>query len=255
MPKTAPQSIAPSKDETPLEAFSSFCGVFVLALFALTFIFQNYEIPTGSMIPTILIGDHAVVDRITFEKSSHLFPFVHHRAIRDGDIIVFIKPGEPDLTLVKRVMGVPGDRIHLQDGVVYRNGQPLNEPQAVKRSPEDYEPYRDNFPAVPPSYGMEVTPTWTAELPSHIENGDLVVPPGHYFAMGDNRPDSLDSRYWGFVSKQNIIGRPFFVYWSFKTPEDQVDKTNLEDRAAFLVHIAIHFFSDTRWSRTFHILH
>lgn len=254
MPEKRPQPIEHSKEETPLEFFASICSLFALALFALTFIFQNYEIPSGSMIPTILIGDHALVDRITFEKSSPLFSFEHHRAIRDGDIIVFIKPGEPDLTLVKRVMGIPGDRIHLQDGVVYRNGQPLNEPQAIQRSPDDYEPYRDNFPAVPPSDGMEITPAWAAELPSHIQNGDLVVPPGHYFAMGDNRPDSLDSRYWGFVPKQNIIGRPLFVYWSFKTPEDQENKTSLGDHAAFYIHIITHFISDTRWSRTFHIL-
>ncbi|MGC2163283.1 MAG: signal peptidase I [Silvibacterium sp.] len=255
MPETVPPSMQQSKQETPLESFASICGILVIVLFILTFIFQNYEIPTGSMIPTILIGDHAVVDRITFEESSPWFPFVHHRAIRDGDIIVFIKPGEPDLTLVKRVIGIPGDRIHLEDGAVYRNGQPLKEPQAIKRSPFDYEPYRDNFPSVPPSEIYGVTPAWSAELPSHLQNRDLVVPPNNYFAMGDNRPNSLDSRYWGFVPKQNILGRPLFVYWSFITPEDQVNKTSLEDRAAFAVHVVTHFFTDTRWSRTFHILH
>lgn len=254
MSEASPQTIRQSKQETPLEQFASICGIFVLGLFALTFVFQNYEIPSGSMIPAILIGDHVVVDRITFEKSSPWFPVVHHRAIHDGDIIVFIKPGEPNLTLVKRVVGIPGDRIHLEDGTVYRNGQPLNEPQTVRRSPDDYEPYRDNFPAIPPSESMGVTPAWAAEMPAYINNGDVVVPPGHYFAMGDNRPNSLDSRFWGFVPKQNILGRPLFVYWSFKTPEDQVDKTSIEERAAFFVHIVTHFFSDTRWSRTLHMV-
>ena len=249
MPETRTQS-----NEPALEALASYCIFIVLVLFAFTFVFQNYEIPSGSMIPTILIGDHAVVDRITFEKSSPLFPFVHHRAIRDGDIIVFIKPGEPSLTLVKRVVGVPGDRLHLEDGTLYRNGQPLIEPQAVKRSPDDYEPYRDNFPAVPPSEAQGVTPAWAVTLPSNIKYGDIIVPPGHYFAMGDNRPDSLDSRYWGFVPKQNILGRPLFVYWSFKTSEDQIYKISIGERAAFFVHIVTHFFSDSRWSRTLHIL-
>jgi signal peptidase I len=254
MQKTSAGAVQQSNHETPLESFASLCGILAIGLFILTFIFQNYVIPTGSMIPTILIGDHALVDRITFEKSSPWFPFAHHRAIHDGDIIVFIKPGEPKLTLVKRVMGVPGDRIHLQNGTVYRNGKPLQEPQTIKRSSLDYQLYRDNFPSVPPSQAFGITPAWAAQLPSHIQNGDLIVPLGHYFAMGDNRPDSLDSRYWGFVPKQDIIGRPLFVYWSFKTPEDQVNKTSLQGRAAFAFHVITHFFSDTRWNRAFHIL-
>ncbi len=253
MPETRSQTHQKqSSEETPLESFASICGIFVIGLFILTFIFQDYEIPTGSMVPTILIGDHVMVDRITFEKSEPWFPFVHHRAVRDGDIIVFIKPGEPKLTLVKRVMGVPGDRIHLQNGTVYRNGVPLTEPQAVKHAPEDYEPYRDDFPSVPTSAGYDITSAWAAALPSYIHNGDLIVPPGHYFAMGDNRPISLDSRYWGFVPKQDILGRPLFVYWSFITPEDRADKIAL---TAWTLHIVTHFFTDTRWSRTLHILH
>ena len=246
---------APSDQETAFEVFASFCSIFVIGLFILTFIFQDYEIPSGSMLPTILIGDHVAVDRSTFEPSSPWFPFIHHRAIRDGDIIVFIKPGEPKLTLVKRVIGIPGDRIHLVNGVVYRNGKALTEPQAVKRAPNDFEPYRDNFPAVAPTYTYDVTPQWAATMPSYIHNGDLVVPPGHYFAMGDNRPISLDSRYWGFVPRQNILGRPLFVYWSFKTSADQMYKTSAADRAAWMLHLVTHFFTDTRWNRTLHILH
>lgn len=237
-------------DETTLEAFASYCAVFVLALFAFSFVFQNFEIPSGSMLNTILIGDHVVVDRTTYGAHGSWTPFIPYRDVKRGDVIVFFKPHEPDLTLVKRVIGVPGDRIHLQDGVVYLNGQPQNEPLATK--PDYILPYRDDFPNVPPSEAMGVTAIWANELPSHIQGGDLVVPPGEYFAMGDNRPKSLDGRFWGFVPKENILGRPLFVYWSFVTSEDQQYKTSAGDRVSFFLHSITHFFTDTRWTRMFH---
>jgi signal peptidase I len=239
-------------DETLLESLASYCTVIVLALFAFAFVCQNFEIPSGSMLQTILIGDHVLVDHITLSAKSKWTPFVHYREVRRGDIVVFIKPNESTLTLVKRVIGVPGDRIHLQDGVVFLNGKPQNEPLAAKA--DFYFPYRDDFPNVPVPDGIGVTSLWAVELPSHVQGGDLVVPPGHYFVMGDNRPDSLDSRFWGFVPEENILGRPMFVYWSFVTPEDQVDKTSLGERAGFYVHVVTHFLSDTRWSRTLHVI-
>jgi len=97
-----------------------------------------------------------------------------------------------------------------------------------------------------------VTATWSVDLPSHIQDGNLVVPPGDYFAMGDNRLVSLDSRYWGFVPRQNILGRPLFVYWSFITSEEQVNRTSLADHVGFMAHVVLHFFDQTRWRRTFH---
>ncbi len=239
-----------AQHETWLEGFASYCGVFVLALFAFGFVFQNFEIPSGSMLKTILIGDHVVVDRITFGAHSWWTPFVHYRNVKRGDVIVFLKPNEPNLTLVKRVIGVPGDRIHLQGGVVYLNGQPQNEPYAAK--PDFIVPYRDDFPNVPFPDGAGMTAIWANELPSHVQGGDLVVPPGKYFAMGDNRPNSLDSRYWGFVPRENILGRPLFVYWSFISPEQEEEQLGLGERAASLVHVVTHFFSDTRWRRTLH---
>jgi signal peptidase I len=117
-----------------------------------------------------------------------------------------------------------------------------------------YNPYRDDFPSVPPGPNDEVTAGWALDLPSYIVDGDLVVPPGKVFAMGDNRTESLDGRFWGFVPRENIVGRPMFVYWSFETPADQIDKTALSDRIGFMAHILLHFFSETRWSRTFHVI-
>ena len=199
---------------------ASYCAVIVVGLFILTFIFQNFVIPSGSMENTLLVGDHVLVDRINLAPPAHWAPFVRYRNVHRGDIIVFLKPGYPDMFLVKRVIGIPGDHLHLHEGYVYLNGQRQDEPQAGHPDYSNYIPYRDEFPNVPTSQGQDVEPVWANELPSHIQNGDLVVPPGDYFAMGDNRLPSLDGRYWGFVPRENIVGRPLFVYWSFNSPED-----------------------------------
>jgi signal peptidase I len=244
-------------EETPLEAFASICGVLVLGLFVLTFIFQNFAIPSPSMVKTLLVGDHVLVDRISLAPPTHWAPFVHYRNVRRRDIIVFFKPtleqnGE-HLYLVKRVIGIPGDHIHLEDGTVYVNGVKQKEPYAAVAT--DFNAYRDDFPAVPPSLDSpDITPEWAVDLPNHIQNGDLVVPPGYYFAMGDNRPLSLDSRYWGFVPRANIVGRPLFVYWSFISTEDDYDQTSLIARVESVGHVVIHFFDKTRWERTFHLV-
>jgi signal peptidase I len=247
--------------ETPLEALASICSVLVVGLFIMGFIFQNFVIPSGSMEKTLLIGDHVLVDRITIAPPTSWAPFVHYRPIKRGDIIVFLKPNPetPDLILVKRAIGIPGDRIHLRHGVVYVNGVAQNEPYAGMPTEngnfEDaYQPYRDDFPAITPGPDVQVTELWREDLPTHIQGDDIVVPPGKVWAMGDNRTESLDSRFWGFVPMENIMGRPMFVYWSFQTPADQEDKTSLSDRVAFMAHIVTHFFTGTRWSRTFHIV-
>ena len=259
-----PENVGSVKEETaetPLEALSSICAIFAVGLFVMAFIFQNFEIPSGSMENTILIGDHVVVDRIALAPPTRWAPFVHYRPVRRGDVIVFYKPNPetPDLILVKRAIGIPGDRIHLRHGIVYVNGVAQNEPYA--QMPRDdgsmndaYIPYRDDFPSVTPGPDEELTELWREDLPTHIQGDDLVVPPGKVFAMGDNRTKSLDSRYWGFVPEENIMGRPMFVYWSFRTPADEENKTTIGDRIGFMFHIVTHIFTGTRWSRTFHVI-
>jgi signal peptidase I len=254
-PAEAP--IETQQDETLLEAFASICSVLVIGLFVITFIFQNYVIPSGSMEKTLLVGDHVFVDRMTFAPPTKWFPLIHYRDPHVGDIIVFLKPHpeQPDLVLVKRVVGVPGDRIHLQAGVLYRNGVRQNEPQiSMPGAGFPYDPFRDDFPSQAPdnTIDTQIPSAWVVDFPNHLVNGELVVPPGTVFAMGDNRTDSLDGRYWGFVPRENIMGRPLFNYWSFVTPDDQMDKTSISDRITFMFHILTHFVSDTRWSRTFH---
>ena len=250
-----------AESETPLEALASMCVILVIGLFLFGFVFQNFAIPSGSMENTLLIGDHVVVDRVALSPPTKWAPFVHYRPVRRGDVIVFLKPNpeSPDLILVKRAIGIAGDRIHLLHGVVYVNGVAQNEPFALQPAsdgdPEHaYEPYRDEFPNVPPSPDAQLTAVWRENLPSHIQNGDLVVPPGKVFAMGDNRTESLDSRYWGFVPVENIEGRPTFVYWSFKTPADEESHTSMGERLGFIVHEFTHIVSDTRWGRTFHVV-
>jgi signal peptidase I len=189
---------------------------------------------------------------------------VHYREPQRGDIVVFLKPvadldkdGNPDYPfLVKRLVGVPGDRIHLRDGIVILNGVAQNPPREGKDSPANpgEREFLDEFPSVPPAMDPSATEGWAVEAPNHIVNGDLVVPPGHYFMMGDHRHNSLDSRYWGFVPRENIVGRPLFNYWSFKTPEDQYEQAGIGNSLAWMGHVVLHFVSDTRWKRTLHMI-
>ncbi len=251
-------SATEERQETLPESLAGTAYVFVIGLFLMTFLFQNYAIPSGSMEKTLLIGDHVVVDRSTLAPQPYHVGFVHYRPVQRGDIIVFVKPNpeQPDLVLVKRAIGLPGDRIHLQRGILYRNGQRLDEPQiSMPHDDADfndaYDAYRDDFPKYPGR--PPATELWTVDLPNHIQNGDLVVPDHTVFAMGDNRIGSLDSRFWGFVPDNNIMGRPMFVYWSFMTPADQGDKTGASSTVAWVGHVITHFFSDTRWSRTGHV--
>ena len=250
--------------ETPLESVASICTVLAVGLFLMTFIFQNYVIPSGSMEDTLLVGDHVFVDRITLAPRTKWAPFVHYRDVRRGDVIVFLKPhpvppDPPDIVLVKRTIGVAGDRIHLEHGVVYLNGVAQDEPQA--RMPQDdndpsdaYDPLRDDFPAHGVPQGS--FETWAVEMPSHVVNGDLVVPPGYVFAMGDNRTHSADGRFWGFVPRENILGRPLFNYWSFETSADEITAqgANMGTRIGSFFTTALHIFDKTRWKRTFHLI-
>jgi signal peptidase I len=252
-------------EETPFEAVASICSVLVVGLYILTFLGQNFVIPSGSMENTLLVGDHLVVDRITLAPPAAWMPLVHYREPKRGDVVVFLKPvADPDPVdgsptypfLVKRLIGVPGDHIHLHDGIVILNGVAQTPPADGKEAPANpgEKDFLDEFPTTPPAQDPSATEAWAVDEPNHIEDGDLVVPAGKYFMMGDNRHNSLDSRYWGFVPRDNIVGRPLFNYWSFKTPEDQYEQSGIGNSVAWMGHIVLHFFSDTRWKRTLHVV-
>ena len=243
--------------ESQLQSFASLLVTAIGVLFVFTFVLQNFVIPSASMASTILVGDHDIVDRVSLAPASPWARIVPYRELRRGEPVVFYKPileqdGSEDI-LVKRVVGIPGDRIHLRGGVLYVNGVAQHEPYAAMPTAANYQPYRDDFPLILPRNVPGVTARWSLELPQHIDGDDLIVPPDSYFMMGDNRTNSLDSRYWGFVQRKNLIGRPLFIYWSIDMPEENGEPTLAEQASVFFRHLT-HFASDTRWRRTFQIV-
>ena len=257
-PEAAEDGADEKPKETTVEFLSSLAAVLVTGLFIITFVMQAFEIPSSSMEQGLLIGDHVFVNRIQFApKTSWVGPLFPYRDPRRGEIVVFLHPDLQRFAgtyVVKRIIGVPGDRIHLRNGVVYRNGEALDEPYVDHDDDHASDYYRNSFPAVPPSYGDDLSADGSVDLPGHIQGEDLVVPPNCFFAMGDHRGVSMDSRYWGFIPRANLIGRPMFIYWSFETPEGQYTKTSWGERLTFLGKTVLHFFDETRWKRTLKVV-
>jgi signal peptidase I len=214
----------------------------LILLFGTTTLVQAFIVPTPSMDTTVMVGDHLLVDKLSYAPAGSISRyFLPYTDPKRGDIIVFRYPMDISQNYVKRVMGVPGDRIKVVDKVVYLNGKPLTEPYAQHVFP-NLEPYRDNFPSEPrgPVYDRA-----REMLAQHVENGELVVPPDSYFAMGDNRDNSLDSRYWGFVPRENIIGKPLLIFWSYDAPTADL----VGYSADHFLDLAKNFFFKTRWNR------
>ena len=189
-------------------------SIAVIVLFVVTFVVQAFRVPSESMQNTLLVGDFLLADKLHFADEDGAWDNVlPYRAIHRGDIIVFRYPLDPSTYFVKRVIGLPGDRIHLKNKAVFVNGTPLKESYAV-HAQHDTDPYRDNFPQ-DREYPNAACPM-CQELPRFMSGGELVVPAGRYFVMGDNRDRSSDSRYWGFVPRRNIVGRPLLIYLSVR---------------------------------------
>jgi signal peptidase I len=245
--------------ETLPESIAGFAAVFVSGLFIITFVIQHFEIPSRSMEQTLLVGDHVFVDRMTPTGSGFTGPLLPYSRIHRGDIAVFVSPAEPGLYLVKRIIGVPGDRIHLSERKLFINGVAQKEPYVYYDDiPSHHAPdlYRDNFPAASPLSGFTPpTPEWQLAMQKYIDGPDLVIPKDHYFAMGDNRDLSYDSRFWGFVPKENIMGRPLFIAWSLNQTEADFEAKSMPERLASFLHTAAHFVGMTRWNRTLHLVH
>lgn len=222
----------------------------LLLIFGTTTLLQAYVVPTSSMESTILIGDHVFVDKLCYSPpgsiSRHLLPY---QDVKRGDVIVFRVPINIRENYVKRVIGIPGDRIRIVNKKVTVNGKELQEPYTQFVRGDQIVPYSDNFP--PPEREWAY-PDALPMLRNHVQDGELVVPANSYFAMGDNRDNSLDSRFWGFVPRENIIGKPLFIYWSYDAPTEKLANGNLDPEHLF--DIATHFFSKTRWNRMMHFV-
>ena len=251
-PQPVPAPRAHSASSSWAGAVQSLAITVAIAIFVITFIVQAFQIPSESMENTLLIGDYLLVDKVHYASGGvwrHILPY---SPIRRGEIIVFRYPVDPTQHFVKRVIGIPGDHIRMRNKRVYVNGVLQNEPYAVFRS-DIPDAYRDDFPA--PGYiSANVEASWWVEMRKVVNNGELIVPADHYFVMGDNRDESLDSRYWGFVPRANIIGRPLVIYWSFRRDDDAQPLRSANDKLSYLEDAFLRLFHETRWHRTLRLV-
>lgn len=253
-PVPEPPPTVPSEHhgEWPRNAIAEWTVTILLLLFGTTTLVQAFVIPTPSMEDTLLVGDHLLVDKLTYAPPGAISKYVlPYQEPRHGDIIVFRYPRDISTNYVKRAIGLPGDRIKIVNKRVYRNDSPLVEPYVYYKNPyPDY--YRDNFPSDP---NLSLNDSARDMLQNHVVNGEVVVPPDCYFAMGDNRDNSSDSRYWGFVPRANIIGKPLLVYWSYATDTQSLAGSSPRTLMNHFADLARHFFTKTRWRRTLMLIH
>lgn len=227
---------------------------FLILIFATGSIAQPFVIPSASMESTLMTGDHVLVDKLAYAPSGSLSRnLLPYEGIQRADIVVFRYPVDERQMYVKRVIGLPGDRIHVENGRVWRNGSELKEryvQHIFTGAGFAPNPYRDNFPNATPLPG-ELSPGGERMIECCVAKGELTVPPEAYFVMGDNRDNSLDSRYWGFVPRANIVGKPVLVWWSYEASgEALTDFVNVRH----VLDLATHFFTKTRWDRTMRVV-
>jgi signal peptidase I len=236
-----------------LEFFESLLAAILMALFLTTFVIQSFQIPSESMSPTLLTGDYLLVNKFIFGGHGAWYErALPYRQVRRGEVIVFKYPFDDNPYYVKRVIGLPGDRIRIADQAVYVNGFTAPELYIV-HDPGFRDAFGDNFP---PAFRFisqrGLRPEWAAVLMNHVANGELVVPQGSYFVMGDNRDHSWDSRYWGFVDRGAIIGRPVVIYWSRDSNNSCAPSGG---RLGDFFRAALHVPRCTRWPRLLHEVH
>ena len=245
---------AEPKREQARNSIAEWAVTILLLLFGTTTLVQAFVIPTGSMEDTLLIGDHLLVDKLSYSASGPISKYIlPYEEPKHGDIIVFRYPADITQTFVKRVIGVPGDHLKMVHRTIYRNGVQLNEPYVYHKFP--YDESRDNFPGAPMPFAEGLQAQLQREMLEHnVVNGEVIVPPQSFFAMGDNRDNSLDSRYWGFVPRDNIIGKPLLIYWSYKASTEDLAGSSISSLVHHMVDLGQHFFTRTRWSRTIRII-
>jgi signal peptidase I len=215
------------RKSTIREYFESIVITAIIALFATTFVVQAFKIPTGSMESNLLIGDHLLVNKFIYGiQDGFAGKLSPYKDLKRGDVIVFKYPLSPEVAYVKRLIGLPGDKVEMVGRTVFINGKALQEPYTQYIDPGSiYERF-----------------------------GPYNVPEGQYFAMGDNRDNSQDSRFWGFVPRDHIIGKALAIYWSYETPRDEYLQTSVGDRFKQFADVFLNFFTKTRWRRTLKVI-
>ncbi len=226
------------RKSTLREYFESIVIAVILALFIRTFVVQAFKIPTGSMENNLLIGDHLLVNKFVFGPTASgleraLLPV---GTIARGDVAVFKYPEEPERDFIKRIIGLPGDTVQLKQKKVYINGTPLDEP---------YVHFLDG-----PGSGHSLSEVTSLDVRENY--GPVTVPADHYFAMGDNRDNSADSRYWGFLPRDYVKGKALLIYWSYESEREDYEAAGAADTVRGLGSVFAHFFTKTRWERMLH---
>lgn len=248
-PKQAPaQAFSPAHGPQGIQFAIS---VLVIVVFMITFVIQAFRVPSESMENTLLIGDFLLADKMHFANDGGMWHWLlPYRPIQRGDVVVFHYPVDPTQYFVKRVIGLPGDRIRLLNKAVFVNGERLQENYVIHSVP-NFEAYRDNFP-MHERLPLDVDRKWSRELNRHVDHGELVVPKNEYFVMGDNRDQSLDSRYWGFVPRGNIMGRPLVIYLSINDGSASGTGHGSDGKLFDSGQVLAHFLQLARWDRIFH---
>ena len=225
------------KKSTVREYFESIVVAVILALFIRTFVVQAFKIPTGSMEENLLIGDHLLVNKFAFGPTASaaekaVLPIAD---IKRGDVLVFKFPVEPERDFIKRVVGLPGETVEVKERKIYINGAPVDDSHAHYLLPASSADYH------------EVTSYDVRE-----RYGPVTVPPNHYFVMGDNRDNSQDSRYWGFLPRDLVKGKALVIYWSYESERDEYEDESAGATVRNIASVFTHFFTRTRWSRMLH---
>ena len=222
------------------EYYEAILVAVIFALFVRTFVFQAFQVPSGSMEKTVLIGDHMLVNKFIYAPHSENFleKLLPYRQPRRGDVFVFKFPDSPDRDFIKRLIALPGDRVEEKDKSVSVNGELFSDKHTFHTDPHVWP----SDPQLP-------------ELSRKRDNfGPIVIPPDRFWAMGDNRDNSYDSRFWGPVPRDNIKGRALLVYWSYEAEPDAAEWRGYADKLTRLAGVALHFFTRTRWDRTFRVV-
>ena len=213
----AKQTTTEEKHETFRDYVESILVTAILALFMISFVIQGFEIPSASMEETLLVGDRLLANKVAFAgNNGDGWGLLPYKEVRRGDIIIFKFPYPPHIHYVKRVVAVPGDQLKIVNRQIFINGEPVEESYKQHIRSFGTGDFRDDFPPAETPFLDPEFQEWFTEMARNVEGDELVLPPGKYFAMGDNRDNSQDSRYWGWVDRKNIVGKPLLVYWSYR---------------------------------------